>query len=49
VKDHQPQVNSLFKTEDLKKSYVTGETEIHALKGVTKYFPSGEFVVMLGP
>ncbi len=42
-------MTSLFKTEKLKKSYVTGETEIHALKGVTIDIPSGELVVMLGP
>lgn len=46
---NQSQVNSLFKTEELKKSYVTGETKIHALKGVTTDIPSGELVVMLGP
>jgi putative ABC transport system ATP-binding protein len=42
-------MTSLFKTEKLKKSYITGETEIHALKGVTTDIPSGELVVMLGP
>ena len=42
-------MTSLFKTEKLKKSYVTGETEIHALRGVTTEIPSGELVVMLGP
>jgi putative ABC transport system ATP-binding protein len=39
----------LFKTEALKKAYVTGETEIHALRGITTEIPSGELVVMLGP
>ena len=46
---NQSQFKSLFKTEELKKSYVTGETKIHALKGVTIDIPSGELVVMLGP
>lgn len=39
----------LFKTETLKKAYLTGETEIHALRGITTEIPSGELVVMLGP
>ena len=43
------QMTSLFKTEQLKKSYITGETEIHALRGITTEIPSGELVVMLGP
>jgi len=42
-------MTSLFKTEKLKKSYVTGETEIHALRGVSTEIPCGELVVMLGP
>lgn len=42
-------MTSLFNTEKLKKSYITCETEIHALKGVTTDIPSGELVVMLGP
>ena len=37
-----------FKTEGLKKVYVTGETEIHALRGVDIEVPSGEVVVLLG-
>jgi len=42
-------MTSLFKTEKLKKSYITGETEIHALRGVSTEIPCGELVVMLGP
>jgi len=38
-----------FKTEALKKIYVTGETEVHALRGVDIEIPSGEIVVLLGP
>lgn len=39
----------IFKTEALKKAYITGETEIYALRGITTEIPSGELVVMLGP
>jgi putative ABC transport system ATP-binding protein len=38
-----------FKTEALKKIYVSGETEIHALRGVNIEIPNGEIVVLLGP
>ncbi len=38
-----------FKTDSLKKSYITGETEVHALRGVSVEVPTGELVVLLGP
>ncbi len=38
-----------FKTESLKKIYISGETEIHALRGVDIEIPSGEIIVLLGP
>lgn len=38
-----------FKTEALKKIYITGETEVHALRGVDIEIPAGELLVMLGP
>lgn len=38
-----------YQTEALTKVYVTGETEVHALRGVTTSIPKGEVVVMLGP
>lgn len=41
--------NILFKTDTLTKAYITGETEIHALRGITIEIPSGELAVMLGP
>ncbi len=44
------QMNNIsFRTENLKKVYVTGETTVHALRGVDIEIPSGEIVVMLGP
>lgn len=39
----------IFQTQALKKIYVCGETEVHALRGVTIDIPSGEIVVLLGP
>lgn len=38
-----------FKTEALKKVYLTGETEVHALRGISIEIPEGEVVVLLGP
>lgn len=38
-----------FKTEALKKIYTSGETQVHALRGVDIEIPSGEIVVLLGP
>lgn len=41
--------NFSFKTENITKTYIAGETKVHALRGVTTEIPSGELVVMLGP
>lgn len=38
-----------FKAESLKKIYQTGETQVHALRGVDIEIPNAEVVVMLGP
>lgn len=38
-----------FQAKTLKKVYVTGESEVHALRGVSVDIPEGELVVMLGP
>ena len=44
------EVNSLaFRTSELTKIYVTGETTVHALRGVDIEIPSGEIIVLLGP
>ncbi len=37
------------RAEGLTKTYGTGETAVHALRGVTFEIPKGEFVVVLGP
>ncbi len=38
-----------FSGKDLRKVYVTGETEVHALRGVDLAINKGEIVVLLGP
>jgi len=38
-----------FKTRALTKVYGSGETAVHALRGVDLDIPEGEFVVLLGP
>jgi len=37
-----------FKTEHLTKVYTSGETEVHALRGVDIEIPNGEVIVLLG-
>jgi putative ABC transport system ATP-binding protein len=38
-----------FQANALTKVYVTGESEVHALRGVSLEIPGAELVVMLGP
>ena len=38
-----------FSGSDLRKIYRTGETEVHALRGVDLAIPKGEVLVFLGP
>lgn len=38
-----------FVGKDLRKTYVTGETEVHALRGVDLEIFAGEILVLLGP
>jgi putative ABC transport system ATP-binding protein len=38
-----------FRGSDLRKIYRTGETEVHALRGVDLAIPAGEVLVFLGP
>ena len=38
-----------FRACALRKTYRTGETEVHALRGVDLTIPAGEMLVMLGP
>jgi putative ABC transport system ATP-binding protein len=39
----------VFRTKDLTKVYVTGDIEVHALRGIDFEAAAGEFVVILGP
>jgi putative ABC transport system ATP-binding protein len=39
----------IFRGADLRKVYRTGETEVHALRGVDLAMAQGEVVVLLGP
>lgn len=41
--------NITFRTEALTKDYITGETVVQALRGVTLDIPKGDMVVLLGP
>jgi putative ABC transport system ATP-binding protein len=40
---------ALIETRDLWKTYVMGDEEIHALRGVTIEIESGEYVAIMGP
>jgi putative ABC transport system ATP-binding protein len=40
---------ALIETRDLWKTYVMGDEEIHALKGVSIEIPRGEYVAIMGP
>lgn len=39
---------NLLEVKDLSKTYGTGETAVHALKGATFSVPKGEFVAVVG-
>jgi putative ABC transport system ATP-binding protein len=40
---------SIVSTTDLTRVYGEGETAVHALRGVTTAFPSGQFAAIMGP
>lgn len=40
---------SAFKVHDLSKVYITGDTEVHALRGLSMEVFDGEMIVLLGP
>ncbi len=41
--------NNLIQLEDLKKVYTVGETQVHALRGVTYTIREGDLVAIMGP
>ena len=45
----KPDGSLAFKGTELRKIYRTGETEVHALRGVELEIPAGEILVLLGP
>ena len=47
--DNHVQAGAAFRGTDLRKVYLTGETEVHALRGVDLEIPAGEILVLLGP
>jgi len=44
----EPEREVIFRTENLTKTYISGETEIHALRGVNLRLYTGEMAVLLG-
>lgn len=45
----EAQAGPAFRANGLRKVYLTGETEVHALRGVDLEIPAGEMLVLLGP
>lgn len=43
------QQETVFKTDEITKTYGVGELTVHALRGVTMEIPRGELIVLLGP
>ena len=41
-------MNTVIKLEDVRKTYHTGEVEVHAVRGVTLEIGAGEFVALMG-
>ena len=46
---HEAQNDALIRTEDLWKTYVMGNVEVHALQGVTFKIMRNEYVAIMGP
>src|SRR5262245_29351616 len=42
-------MDALIRTEDLWKTYRMGDTDVHALKGVTFQIERNEYVAIIGP
>ena len=49
MKNNKPSAaEQIFRTKDLTKTYISGETRIHALRGVNMTLYKGEMTVLLG-
>ena len=46
--DREEKKNGFIEFKDIKKTYVMGETEIHALDGIDFSIDQGEFVIVVG-
>ena len=40
---------NIVRTSELRRAYGEGETAVHALRGITTAFPSGQFAAIMGP
>jgi len=45
----EPEVANIVRTKDVKKVYVMGSVEVHALKGVNLEIREGEYISIMGP
>src|ERR671931_2721320 len=46
---NEPTSSAIVATAELRRVYGEGETAVHALRGVTTGFPSGQFAAIMGP
>ena len=46
---HKTDDQALIRTEHLHKTYVMGDQQVHALRGVTNHIGRGSFVAIMGP
>src|ERR671922_1318421 len=42
-------MSDIVSTSELRRVYGEGETAVHALRGITTAFPSGQFAAIMGP
>jgi len=42
-------MNSIISVQDLKKTYIMGTTQVHALKSITLDINENEYVALMGP
>ncbi len=45
----EEEVDNMVKIDNIKKSYINGDTELQVLKGVSFHIKKGEFVAIMGP